>query len=62
MTSIGHIKKTETNPHSPVNFQTGKIKVLFTIDVGAGQSGETRFLSGIFFNSYQQCFLSLIIQ
>jgi hypothetical protein len=50
MTSIGHIKKTETIPHSPVNFQTGKIKVLFTIDVGAGQSGETRFLSGIFFN------------
>ena len=50
MTSIGHIKKTETNPHSPVNFQTGKIKVLFTIDVGAGQSGQTRFLSGIFFN------------
>jgi hypothetical protein len=24
--------------------------VLFTINVGAGQSGVTRFLSGIFFN------------
>ena len=58
MTSIGHIKTTETIPHSPidkeekrkVNFQTGKIKVLITIDVGAVQSGETRYLSGIFFN------------
>jgi hypothetical protein len=58
MTSIGHIKTTETNPHYPidkeekkkVNFQTGKIKVLFTIDVGAVQSGETRYLSGTYFN------------
>ena len=58
MTSIGHIKTTETNPHYPidkeekkeVNFQTEKIKVLFTIDVGAVQSGETRYLSGTFFN------------
>jgi hypothetical protein len=33
-----------------VNFQTGKIKVLFTIDVGAVQSGETRYLSGTYFN------------
>jgi hypothetical protein len=38
MASIGHIKTTETIPHSvidqeekkKVNFQTGKIKVLFT--------------------------------
>jgi hypothetical protein len=58
MTSIGHIKTTEINPHYPidkeekkkVNFQRGKINVLFTIDVGAVQSGETRYLSGIFFN------------
>jgi len=58
MASIGHIKTTETIPHSlidqeekkKVNFQTGKIKVLFTIDIGTVQSGETRFLSGIFFN------------
>jgi predicted DNA-binding protein len=50
MTSIGHIKTTNTNPHSPVNFQTGKIKVLFTIDLGAVKPGETRYLSGIFFN------------
>jgi hypothetical protein len=50
MTSIGHIKTTDTNPHSPVNFQTGKIKVLFTIDLGAVKPGETRYLSGIFFN------------
>jgi hypothetical protein len=41
---------TNTNPHSPVNFQTGKIKVLFTIDLGAVKPGETRYLSGIFFN------------
>jgi hypothetical protein len=39
MTSIGHIKTTNTNPHSPVNFQTGKIKVLFTIDLGAVKPG-----------------------
>ena len=58
MASIGHIKTTETIPHSlidqeekkKVNFQTGKIKVLFTIDIGTVQSGETRFLNGIFFN------------
>jgi hypothetical protein len=54
MASIGHIKTTETIPHSvidqeekkKVNFQTGKIKVLFTIDIGTVQSGETRFLNG----------------
>jgi hypothetical protein len=42
LASIGHIKTTETIPHSlidkeeknKVNFQTGKIKVLYTIDVG----------------------------
>ena len=58
MTSIGHIKTTETIPHSlidqeekkKVNFQTGKIKVLFTIDLGTVQAGVARFLSGIFFN------------
>jgi hypothetical protein len=52
MASIGHIKTTETIPHSlidqeekkKVNFQTGKINVLFTIDIGTVQSGETRFL------------------
>jgi hypothetical protein len=58
MASIGHIKTTETIPLSfidkkektKVNFQTGKIKVLFTIDLGTGQSGEVRQVSGIFFN------------
>jgi hypothetical protein len=58
MASIGHIKTTETIPHSlldleekkKVNFQTGKIKVLFTIDLGTVQSGGIRYLSGIFFN------------
>ena len=58
MTSIGHIKTTETIPHSlidqeekkKVNFQTGNIEVLFTIDLGTVQAGVTRFLSGIFFN------------
>ena len=62
MASIGHIKTTETIPHSlidkeektKVNFQTGKIRVLFTIDVGTVKSTREsdgfRFLSGIFFN------------
>ena len=58
MTSIGHIKTTETSPHSLIdleekkkgNFQTGKIKVLFTIDLGIAQSGGSRQISGIFFN------------
>jgi predicted DNA-binding protein len=58
MASIGHIKTTETIPHSvidkeekkKVNFQTGKIKVLYTIDVGTAKSGSEQFLSGIFYN------------
>ena len=58
MASIGHIKTTETvlpsridqEKKTKVNFQTGKIKVLFTIDLGTVQSGVIRFLSGIFFN------------
>ena len=58
MASIGYIKTTETIPPSlidqekktKVNFQTGKIKVLFTIDLCTVQSGEIRFLNGIFFN------------
>ena len=58
MTSIGHIKTTETIPPSlidqeeknKVNFQTGKIKALFTIDLGTVQYGLARFLSGIFYN------------
>jgi hypothetical protein len=29
---------------------TGKIKVLFTIDVGTAKSGSEQFLSGIFYN------------
>ena len=56
--SLGHIKTTETIPHSvidkeekkKVNFQTGKIKVLYTIDVGTAKSGSEQFLSGIFYN------------
>jgi hypothetical protein len=44
---------TETIPHSlldleekkKVNFQTGKIKVLYTIDVGTAKSGSEQFLS-----------------
>jgi hypothetical protein len=43
-----------------VNFQTGKIKVLFTIDLGTVQSGGTRFLSGIFFNEPYIVFLILL--
>jgi hypothetical protein len=47
ITSIGHIKTTETIPHSlidqeekkKVNFQTGNIEVLFTIDLGTVQAG-----------------------
>jgi hypothetical protein len=58
MASIGHIKTTETIPHSvidqeekkKVNFQTGKFKVLYTIDVGTAKSGSEQFLSGIFYN------------
>ena len=62
MASIGHIKTTETITHSlidkeektKVNFQTGKIRVLFTIDVSTvkstHESDDFRFLSGIFFN------------
>ena len=54
MASIGHIKTTETIPlidkETKVNFQTGKINVIFTIDVGTTQSGGTRYLSGTFFN------------
>jgi hypothetical protein len=58
MASIGHIKTTETIPHSlidkeekkQVNFQTGKIKVLFTINVGTCQNGTVQQVSGIFFN------------
>jgi hypothetical protein len=34
-----------------VNFQTGQIKVLFTIDVNAVKSGGTRQISGIFLNA-----------
>ena len=58
MASIGHIKTTETIPHSlidleerkQVNFQTGKMKVLYTIDVGTATSGKVRQVSGIFYN------------
>ena len=58
MASIGHIKTTETIPHSlidkkektNVNFQTGQIKVLFTIDVDGVKYGGTQQISGIFFN------------
>ena len=58
MASIGYIKTTETIPHSvidkeekkKVNFQTGKFKVLYTIDVGAATSDSKQFLSGIFYN------------
>jgi hypothetical protein len=58
MASIGHIKTTETIPHSvidqeekkKVNFQTGKFKVLYTIDVGTAKSGSEQILSGIFYN------------
>jgi hypothetical protein len=58
MAFIGHIKTTETIPLSfidkkektKVNFQTRKIKVLYTIDLGTGQSGEVRQVSGIVFN------------
>jgi predicted DNA-binding protein len=57
--SIGHIKTTDTIPHSlidqeekkKVNFQTGKIKVLFTIDLGTVLYCTQRLLSGIFFNN-----------
>jgi len=54
--SIGHIKTIETIPHSfidqeekkKVNFQTGKIKMLFTVDLGTAKSGAQP--SGIFYN------------
>ena len=57
--SIGHIKTTDTIPHSlidqeektKVNFQTGKIKVSFTIDLGTVLYCTQRLLSGIFFNN-----------
>jgi hypothetical protein len=59
MPSIGHIKTTETIPPSrivkekktKVNFQTGKIKVLFTIDLGTVQSGGSSSTRGTFSRS-----------
>ncbi|VDI33396.1 Hypothetical predicted protein [Mytilus galloprovincialis] len=46
--SFGHLHSTEQRPPLPglktVNFQTGKLKVLFTIDV------KSNYNSGIFFN------------